>query len=800
MTVMTVQVDIGAALKDGFATAFGQASSAAVKLDNAITAVDTRIATMKGWAAAKKETASAKEEWERATAKAKALGAQLAATANPTEDLKNKVAAARKEADQAKAAFVGAATGLKAMDVQLKAAGVSIKTVKVEMDAAEKSMAALTRRKEALNKAMAAKVANDDALSAVKGKALGTFALAGSMALPVHEAIQFETAMADVRKAVDFKDGGPGLKGMELAIKDMARTIPIAHEGLAAIVAAGGRMGIAEADLRTYTETVAKMSTAWEMAPDAAGESMGKIANIMGLAIGDLELVGDAINKLDDSSTAKAAEIVDVLKRTGGMGKEFGLNAQQIAALATSFLDLGSAPEVAGTSINALLMKLQSAPIQSDKFKESLKELGWSAEGMQQAIGKDAQGTLIKFLDTVKRLDKDTRINTLGEMFGAEYSDDMAKLVGGLDNYKKQLKLVGDQANYAGSMTAEFNTRSATTANQLTLTGNAVSEVGINIGTVLLPAVMDIAKGLAWASHGVASFAEAHPAMTKAVVFATAAFVAYKTIKLAAAFAPLTLKGAALAGRIEITKAGAAATIASTKFRGVGAANTGMARNIAISIARLRQFAGAANTAAASSGRLAAAQKAVGPLSLGNGGLSLGAGGLGKAARLGGKALGGAGLAISAGFAVSDLMDKDKSTHQKAGSVGNLAGGLAGAAAGAAIGSVVPVIGTVVGGIVGGLLGSYGGEALGGHLFKDKPGAPDADPAIADPAVNDNAVNDNGAADFEAPKVAKNSAPVYHQTFTINIYAQPGQSPEAIAGAVKKSFQGAASGGELYDK
>lgn len=756
MTVMTVQVDIGAVLKDGFKTAFDSAGAAAVKLDNIIQTVDTRITTMKGWAAAKKETAAVKEEWERASAKAKALGAQLAATANPTEDFKNKVAAARQEADRAKGAFVGAATGLRAMDVQMKAAGVSIKTVKVELDAAEKSMAALTRRKESLNKAMTAKVANDEALSAVKHKALGTVAMAGTLALPVHQAIQFETAMADVRKAVDFDAGGPGLKGMELAIKDMARTIPIAHDGLAAIVSAGGRMGIAEKDLRTYTTTVAKMSTAWEMAPDAAGESMGKIANIMGLAIGDLELVGDAINKLDDSSTAKAAEIVEVIKRTGGVGKEFGLTTQQIAALATSFLDLGSPPEVAGTAINALLNKLQTAPIQTAKFKTALQDLGWSAEDMQNAIGQDAQGTLVKFLDTIKGLDANDRKNKLGELFGTEYGDDMAKLVGGLDNYKKQLKTVGDQANYAGSMQAEFGVRSATTANQLKLTSNAFAEVGINIGTVLLPAVTDIAKGLAWASHGVADFAQAHPAMTKAVVFATAAFVTYKTVKLAAAFASLTLKGAAIATRIEITRTATAATVAAVKMRGFSVA--GMISGFRGAGAAMLAFA--ARPVAAVLGGLKAIRIAtlLNPIGLIANGLALAAT-----------------LVIENWDKIWKVVKPAVEWVMKAF-------------------DAIPVIGTAVKTVSDWL----------GEDDKTPDGAAGGEGADVPAALNDNAANDNiPAIKFGGGEKAVRSGggPVYHINgpITINVQAQPGQNPAAVATEVKKAFQGAASGGALYD-
>ncbi|MBX9635902.1 MAG: phage tail tape measure protein, partial [Magnetospirillum sp.] len=569
---------IGAVLKDGFATAFSKAGIAATKLDDIIQTVDTRIVTMKGWAAAKKETAAAKEEWERATAKAKALAAQLAATANPTEDLKNKVAAARKEADQAKAAFMGTATGLKAMDVQLKAAGVSIRTVKVELDAAEKSMAALTHRREALTKAMAAKTANTDARAGLKGQVIETVALGAALAAPINKAIEFETAMADVRKAVDFQDGAKGLKAMEAAIMDMAKTTPMAHKDIAAIITAGGKAGIAEKDLRVYAETVSKLAVAWDMAPDAVGTSMGKISNVLKIGVGDLMLVGDAINKLADSGNSNESEIVDVLKRISGVGLQAHLSAQQLSALSATFIDLGAAPEVAATGINSMLQKLLAAPAGTKKFKEGLQEIGWAADDMQQSMLKDSQGTLVKFLESLQDLDEAKRANLMADMFGAEYSDDMARLIGGLDTYRKHLKTVSDEANDAGSTMQTYGIYAGTTASRLKLAANTMNAGAIKNGTGLLGVVKDVADTFSSISSSVGNLAGNFPTLTKAIVYTTAALIGYKVAKLAVSFAAMTIKGAVLDTRIAFNKTAAAATIASTKFRGVGIANTGMAR------------------------------------------------------------------------------------------------------------------------------------------------------------------------------------------------------------------------------
>lgn len=755
MTVMTVQVDIGAVLKDGFTTAFGQASAAAVKLDNAITAVDAKIVTMKGWAAAKKETAAAKEEWERASAKAKALGAQLAATANPTEDFKNKVAAARKEADQAKAAFVGAGTGLRAMDVQMRAAGVSIKAVKVELDAAEKSMAALARRKDSLGRLEAAKTANNDRKSAVKGQVLETAALAMALGAPIHKAIEFESAMADVKKAVDFVDGEKGLRAMESAIMDMARTTPLAHAEIAAIVTAGGKAGIAEKDLRTYAETVSKLAVAWDMTPEAVGTAMGKIGNVMKIGVGDLMLVGDAVNKLADSGTSNESEIVDVLKRISGVGLAAHMSAQQLAALSATFIDLGAAPEVAATGINAMVQKLMAAPAGTAKFKASLQEIGWTAEDMQQSILKDAQGTIVKFLESLQGLDEAKRANLMADMFGMEYSDDMARLIAGMDTYRRHLKTVGDEANYAGSTMQNYGIYAATTASRLKLATNAMNAGAIRNGTGLLGVVKDVADTFATLSNGAGQLAGAYPTVTKAIVYTTAALVGYKVAKLAVSFASVTIRGALLDTRIAFTRVATAATVASVRMRGFSAASM------------MAGFRGAGAAMLAFAGRPIAAVLA----------------GL-KAVRIA-TMLNPIGLLVNGLIIAVPLIIEywDKIWKVIKPAINFVSGAF----------QAIPVVADAV-------KWAFGDDKK--PADKGDADLPDGDGTPG--AVNDNAVNDNAPiADFGARSGAVRSGggPVYQINGNINItvQAQPGQDPAAVAGEVKKTFQGATSGGALYD-
>jgi TP901 family phage tail tape measure protein len=304
------------------------------------------------------------------------------------------------------------------------------------------------------------------------------------------KAIAFESAMSDVNKVVEFSNP-TGLKDFSQDILNMSKTIPIAAEGLAQIAASGGQLGLSAIQLPDFVDVTAKMSIAFDMLPDKAGESMAKLSNIYNIPINKMSQLGDAINHLSDNTASKASDIVNVLGRIGGVTTQFGLTATQSSALSSTFLALGTAPEVAGTAINSLLMKLQTADAQGAKFQRTLLGMGINSKILAKDIKGSPQTALSGFLDKLQGLDNQARAVALTNIVGTGFADDISLLVGGLDKYNKALGLVGKQHQFLGSMEKEFQVRSKTTANKIQLMSNRWDRLMINFGSLLLPRVID---------------------------------------------------------------------------------------------------------------------------------------------------------------------------------------------------------------------------------------------------------------------------------------------------------------------
>ena len=347
---------------------------------------------------------------------------------------------------------------------------------------------------------------------------------AAGLTYAAREAVKFESAMAGVRKVVD---GTPEqIEQLGEQVKKLAVEFGMMPEQMAEIVAAGGQLGIAADKLDEFARVTATMATAFGMTAEEAGNAAATIANVFQLPIGEVEKLGDAINVLGNNTAAREKDIVAAMARIGGTAKQFGLAADEAAALADAFIALGKPPEVAATAINAMLQKLQTAQSQGKDFQAALEGIGTSADEMAANIAANPQQALTEFLHKLEGLDKQSRALTLSQLFGTEYSDDIALLVGSLGEYEKALGLVNDQSQIQGAMQKEAAAALNTTEGQINKAKAAVSNMAGELGNALLPILKITASTVETVATAISDFTKDFPVLSKLAIYFAAARVA----------------------------------------------------------------------------------------------------------------------------------------------------------------------------------------------------------------------------------------------------------------------------------
>lgn len=314
------------------------------------------------------------------------------------------------------------------------------------------------------------------------GVMLGAFGMAAS------KAMAFESAMADVAKVVNFETQAE-FQAMNKTVMDMAGRIPMAADGIAAIIAAAGQSGVAKQDLAEFAEQAAKMGVAFDLTGDQAGKMMSDWRAGMNLTLPQVYSLADAVNHLSNNMNATAPALGEVIQRVGAVAMVCGLSETKVAALGAAFLSAGASPEVAATALKSFTTTLVKGTAMSKDQAAAFASIGLSATQLAKDMQTDAQGTIFKVLEAIAAKPKELQMSLLTTMFGQEALGSIAPLLQNMGNLAQAFELVGDKANYAGSMQAEFDTRSKTVANTLQLLSNKLTNLAISVGNAFLPSI-----------------------------------------------------------------------------------------------------------------------------------------------------------------------------------------------------------------------------------------------------------------------------------------------------------------------
>lgn len=433
-----------------------------------------------------------------------------------------------------------------------------------ELSKQEVRLKRLGEAQRRMNAARASYARSLEVRDRIAGAGATTTAAGLAMGTPVMAAVKSYTSMEDAMKGVAKQVNGlrddsgnrtARFYEMQDAIKAASEQLPMENGAVdfAALVEGGARMNVAnpddswedqKRDLLAFASTAAKAATAFELPADELSESLGKIAQLYKIPTRNIEQLGDALNYLDDNAMSKGADIIDVMQRLGGVADR--LDYRKAAALGSTFLTLGAAPEVAASAANAMVRELSIATMQSKSFFEGMNLLKLNPEVIEKQMTKDAMGTIQRVLEKVNALPQDKRLSAMTMLFGKEFGDDAAKLANNLPELQRQLKLTaGNDA--LGSMQKESDINKDSLSAQWLLVKTGAQNTFSSLGETLRQPLMDILYTVKSVTGALRRWVEANPELTgtlmkaAAVVAAVTVGLGTLAVVLAAVLGPLAV-------------------------------------------------------------------------------------------------------------------------------------------------------------------------------------------------------------------------------------------------------------------
>ncbi|WPZ28200.1 phage tail tape measure protein [Sulfitobacter sp. OXR-159] len=538
---------------------------------------------------------------EQAREKQRRLLAEIRATNNPTAQMRREFDRARTAADRLEQQHHQNRRTLSGLRGQMRSADINTADLAGEQRRLAGSVDRVTtsignqidrlRRLETMQTRIAeGRERMDRSLATASNVAITGFAsihsgkrILTALSGPVQQAVEFESAMSDVRKVVDF-DTPEAFSEMSEDILELSTRIPMAADGLAQIVAAGGQSGIARDELLKFTEMAAKVGVAFDISADHAGSSMADIKTAMRLTLDETGSLFDAMNHLSNNSNARADKTLDFMNRAGASGATFGFDNTETLAIGASMIAAGAGADTAATSFRNMGRSLTRGASATKRQSGAMRILGLDAEQVARGMQRDAVATTSDVLQRLRELPEHMQASVMSDLFGDE-ARELTKLINNAELLPQLLSLVAEERQYLGSSEAEYAERAKTTANNLQLMRNQMSRLGISIGEVVLPPLNDLLEMSQGVIERLVEWTKENPKLTKGLVIGATAFGALAV----AGGAVLTVAGGLIGtmavlrfglvglGARAVFAGGEVATLASSIVR-AGRSGSGLAR------------------------------------------------------------------------------------------------------------------------------------------------------------------------------------------------------------------------------
>ena len=461
---------------------------------------------------------------------------------------------------------------------KIKVANAAIETQQKKLDKLNLKQAAQNKYRGQVEK-----------LKEISGKAqmvgAQSMAAGATITAPIANAtkdfMSFEDAMLGVARQVDglknksTNELTPEFDEWKKKIQALSNELPLTTVEIANMIESAARMDVPKEQLEEFVRLNTQMATAFDAAnPDELVEQYGKVTKNFKLSAVASRELADAINYLDDNAISKGTEIIGFMNRVSGISGIAKISEKNMAALGSTLQTAGAAEEQSATAVNTIFTRLSSAS-KKKPVRNALKAMGLDASKVELGMAKDAQGTLMQIVETVKKMPEHKRLGFIADLVGTEHTKTLALLVSKTEEWRRQIELANSEAA-KGSMGREFDTRMKALSASTQIFNNQLFNLKATIGGALAPTLHKVMVKLGGIVDKANAWIQANPELASKIILVASAigttltafgalslalsFVLYPMARVALGFGRLTGINTLLASSFKKTSKEAIAT------------------------------------------------------------------------------------------------------------------------------------------------------------------------------------------------------------------------------------------------
>lgn len=326
-----------------------------------------------------------------------------------------------------------------------------------------------------------------------------TLPIVATGGLAIKAAMDWETAFAGVMKTNNEVTDSNGnvtysYADLETELRNLAQTLPVAHEELAGIAESAGQLGIATEDVVGFTEVIAKLGHTTNLSFEEASTALAQFLNVTGSGSDTVENLASSIVALGNNTAATEKDILMMSQRWATTGAMIGLTDDQIVAFSASLIAMGVNVEAGGSSMQRFGQKVNVAVLEAGEELELLASIsGTTAQEFADAWNADPAAALVQFLEglndvqesggNVNQVLKELGITSVNEV------NAILALAGGHDQLSDALNLSSKAYAENTALGDEFAVFAETTASKVQVLWNRIKDIAIEFGGPLADAL-----------------------------------------------------------------------------------------------------------------------------------------------------------------------------------------------------------------------------------------------------------------------------------------------------------------------
>lgn len=379
----------------------------------------------------------------------------------------------------------------------MAAAKTSVVSTASAITASTKVTKDMTEADREAAKALDARRAGLTTLGSAAGK-VGLVAAAG-LGLATKAAMDWETAWAGVTKTVD--GSASELAELEVGLRDLAKTLPATHEEIAGVAEAAGQLGVATADIESFTKTMIDLGETTNLTAEEAATSIAQMANVMGTSGDEIDNLGSALVAVGNAGASTERQIIQMSQGIAGAANVVGLTEAEVLGISNAIASIGIEVEAGGTSISRVLVDMGKATAQGgadlDRFAAAA---GMSAEDFAASFRDtpaEAFTSFIEGLGNIKDAGGDlfTTLDELG-LSDVRVSKALLGMAADSEKFAGSLDLSSKAWEENTALTDEAGKRYGTTASKAQVAINGIRDDMIELGETALPIVAEVSEAV----------------------------------------------------------------------------------------------------------------------------------------------------------------------------------------------------------------------------------------------------------------------------------------------------------------